>query len=157
MEPADLDAIAAIAERIHPALPERKEVLAEKRHLFAAGCFALIEAGAVVGYGMSHPWRHDSIPPLDTLLGTLPADADCLFVHDVVVLPQARGRGAAGALVDRLVALARARKLACLTLVSVYGTDPLWARYGFAVVEDPSLAAKLASYGGTARIMRRAV
>jgi GNAT superfamily N-acetyltransferase len=157
MEPGDLDVIAAIAERIHPRLPERPEVLAEKQQLFTEGCFALIQAGAIAGYGLSHPWRCNSIPPLDALLGTLPAHPDCLFVHDAVVLPDARGRGAAGALVNRLVALACARKLACLTLISVYGTHPLWARYGFDVAQDPSLAAKLASYGDTACVMRRAV
>jgi ribosomal protein S18 acetylase RimI-like enzyme len=156
-EPADLDAIAAIGNRIHAGLPERPAVFAEKLRLFPEGCFSLIQTGEIVGYGISHPWLLDSIPPLDAFLGELPASPDCLFVHDVAVLPRARGRGAAGALVDMLVALAQQRALAALALVSVYDTHALWARYGFAAVEDSSLAAKLASYGDTARTMRRAI
>jgi GNAT superfamily N-acetyltransferase len=155
-EPADLDAIAAIGNHVHAGLPERPEVFAEKLHLFPDGCFSLVQRTEIVGYGISHPWRRDGIPPLDTLLGALPAAPDCLFVHDVVVLPQARGRGAAGALIDRLAQLARQRKIAVLALVAVHDTAPLWARHGFTVVQDASLAAKLRSYGERACYMRRA-
>jgi GNAT superfamily N-acetyltransferase len=156
-EAADLDAIVAIGNRIHAGLLERPEVFAEKLRLFPQGCFSLAMRGAIVGYGISHPWQRNGIPPLDTLLGALPAAPDCLFVHDVVVLPQARGRGAAGALINRLVALARQRKLAVLALVAVHDTQALWARHGFAVVEDAGLTGKLRSYGERARTMRRAV
>ena len=153
--PADLDAIAAIANQVHVALRERNDVLAEKLRLYPAGCFSLIQAGAVVGYALSHPWPLNSIPALDTFLGAIPAASDGLFVHDVVVLPQARGRGAAAALIGRLADLARRQGLAALALVSVYDTQALWARCGFAVVDDARFAAKLASYGDTARTMRR--
>jgi len=35
----DIDAITQLAEVIHPAFPERPEVLAEKLALFPSGCF----------------------------------------------------------------------------------------------------------------------
>jgi len=35
----DIDAITQLAEVIHPAFPERPEVLAEKPALFPSGCF----------------------------------------------------------------------------------------------------------------------
>ncbi len=40
-----------------------------------------------------------------------------------------------------------------MALVSVYGTDVLWGRYGFSVVKDTKLSKKLTSYGETAKYM----
>jgi GNAT superfamily N-acetyltransferase len=151
----DLDAISAIGNRIHAALPERPEVFAEKVQLFPEGCFSLARNATIVGYGFSHPWGLNSVPPLDAFLGKLPAASHCLFVHDVVVLPSARGRDAAGELMSILAGVARQRGLAFLALVSVYGTHPLWARHGFEVVADANLARELASYGSMAQYMRR--
>ena len=154
---ADVDAICAIGNRVHAALPERPEVFAEKVELFPEGCFSLARDAAIVGYGLSHPWVRDSLPPLDTLLGKLPGASDCLFVHDVVVLPSARGREAVGALMRILSGLARRHGLAFMALVAVHETHPLWARHGFDVVADPLLADKLTSYGSGAQYMRRHV
>ena len=152
---ADLPAIARIAAQIHPALPERAEIFAEKLALFPEGCFVLMRRGAPVGYGVSHPWRGHGIPPLDTFLTALPSAAECLFLHDVAILPEARGHGA-GRFVEIVAAVAHARKLAALALVAVYGTQPLWSRLGFAVVPDPALAPKLEPYGeGAAYMVRR--
>jgi GNAT superfamily N-acetyltransferase len=150
---ADLETINRIADEIHVDLPERPEVFAEKFNLFPEGCFVLTQNDAVVGYGVSHPWRLRSIPPLDMFLGMLPPSPECLFIHDVVVLSQARGRGAAGTLVNVIAGLARQRGIPYLALVSVYNTDPLWARFGFQAVTDPALDAKLETYGATARYM----
>jgi GNAT superfamily N-acetyltransferase len=150
---ADLEIIQKIGDEIHINLPERPEVFAEKFNLFPEGCFVLTQNDAVVGYGFSHPWLLRSIPPLDTFLGRLPPSPECLFIHDVVVLSQARGHGAAGVLVSLIARLARQRGIPYLALVSVYNTDPLWARFGFEVVTDPALNAKLETYGDTARYM----
>lgn len=150
---ADLDAIDSIAATIHPELPERPAVFAEKLRLFPQGCLALVQNGVVVGYGFAHPWKLDTIPPLDTFLRALPEQADCMFIHDVAVLPAARGHDAAGAFIDRIVAVARQNGIPTLALVSVYDTGTLWARYGFQVRSDASLEEKLRSYGATARSM----
>jgi N-acetylglutamate synthase-like GNAT family acetyltransferase len=88
-------------------------------------------------------------------MGALPASPTCLYIHDVVVLEAARGQGAAGVLIDVFEAVARQHELASLALVSVYGTDVFWERYGFQAASDPELAEKLKSYGETARYMRR--
>ena len=152
---ADLKIINRIADEIHVNLPEQTEVLAEKFNLYPEGCFVLIHNGDVVGYGFSHPWLLYSIPALDRFLGGLPPSPECLFVHDVVVLPQGRGHGAAGVLVELIANLARQRRIALLALVSVYNTHPLWARCGFEIVSDPTLNDKLKSYGDTARYMVR--
>jgi GNAT superfamily N-acetyltransferase len=152
---SDLLDIQRIGDQIHPNLHERPEVFAERLQLFPEGCFALVRNQRVVGYGLSHPWFLNSIPPLDQLLGRIPQSPECLLIHDVAVLPHARGHGAAGILIGLTAKLARERGIPCLALVSVYDTRPLWTRLGFEVTSDGYLTDKLKSYGQTARYMIR--
>ncbi|MDQ8731366.1 GNAT family N-acetyltransferase [Bradyrhizobium daqingense] len=152
---SDLAAISAIAARIHPGLFERTDVLAEKMRLCPDGCRVLAADEAIVGYGLAHPWKQHRIPPLDGFLTGLPHDADCLYVHDVAVLPDARG-GVARAYIAMIEQLARASGITALALVSVYATQPLWQRLGFRpVAADAELRTKLASYGEGATYMLR--
>ena len=157
MTDLDLPAVQRLADAAHPDLPERPEILCEKLHRFPEGCRVLAPAGAVTGYGFAHPWMLDSIPPLDTPLGALPDRPTCLYLHDIVVAPEARGSGAAAAYVSLLLGLARTRRLAWLALVSVHDTWPMWQRRGFRVVERPGLVAVLQDYGPSARYMVRSV
>src|SRR6478736_3821857 len=127
---ADLDAVERIGNEIHVNLQERPEVFANKLALFPQGCFVLARNGTVSGYGIAHPWA-----------------PTCLYIHDVVVLPAARGQGAVGVLVDLYEAVARQQALASLALVSVYGTYVLWERFGFQATSELGLTDKLKSYG----------
>ncbi|RXH39063.1 GNAT family N-acetyltransferase [Bradyrhizobium zhanjiangense] len=152
---ADLAAIGAIAALIHPDLSERPDVFAEKMRLCPDGCRVLAADEGIVGYGLAHPWKQHQIPPLDGFLASLPDDADCLYVHDVAVLPDARG-GVARAYIATIEQLARSMGIAALALVSVYATRPLWERFGFRpVTMDAELRAKLAYYGEGATYMLR--
>lgn len=149
----DLLTIDCIADQIHTGLPERPEVFAEKQRLFPIGCQALQVGDLVVGYGISHPWMLFDIPPLDAFLKMLPANSDCLYIHDVAVLPKYRGSGAAGAYVKAVEREAYRLGIAALALVSVYDTHPMWAKHGFRTIEAIDLCAKLRSYGPTAKYM----
>ncbi|MBR1211578.1 GNAT family N-acetyltransferase [Bradyrhizobium sp. JYMT SZCCT0180] len=151
----DIDAVTRLAEIIHPTLPERPDVFAEKLALFASGCYVLVRHEEVIGYGLSHPWNLNSIPPLDSFLKGIPGDADCLYVHDVAVLPEVRGYGSAERYVDLMVECACKIDVDFLGLVSVYSTQRLWARYGFEVANGSELDMKLRSYGPTAKYMIR--
>lgn len=152
---ADLPAISAIGARIHPDLAERREVFAEKMRLYPDGCRVLAAGNEIAGYGLAHPWMQQHIPQLDSFLERLPDAADCIYLHDVAVLPDFRG-GAARAYVATIEELARSSGIATLALVSVYATRPLWERLGFrAVMKNPELSVKLASYGVSATYMLR--
>ncbi|MBM3479819.1 MAG: GNAT family N-acetyltransferase [Alphaproteobacteria bacterium] len=59
------------------------------------------------------------------------------------------------AALQELAALAAREALPILALVAIPGTRAFWHGQGFAVVERPALAAKLASYGTGARFMER--
>jgi ribosomal protein S18 acetylase RimI-like enzyme len=152
MAEGDLPAVAALEVLCHAPLPPEGEALfAERLALFPQGCLAVGDGAGLAGYAVAHPARRGEPPHLGETLGALPAGADCLHLHDLALHPRARGRGLVGAVVTRLVALARAEGLARLSLVAVHGTAPLWARQGFAPAE-----AALHGYGGEAVYMLRA-
>ncbi|MCW2283302.1 ribosomal protein S18 acetylase RimI-like enzyme [Rhodoblastus acidophilus] len=153
MAESDLQKVNEIATEIHTSLPERPEVFAEKFRLFPKGCLILDSDGGAVGYAISHPWLLNSVPPLDAFLNALPEPAHCLYLHDAAIRPSGRGQSAAKHLAAQLRTIATQENLENLALISVYGTDSLWSRFGFSTVHEPSLAAKLASYGPTAKYM----
>jgi ribosomal protein S18 acetylase RimI-like enzyme len=158
LAPADLDALMAVAAVVHPTFPERRETFADKLALAPDCNFALQgEGGGVAGYAVALPWRTGEVVALDTTYGALPAPCDVLYIHDIALLPAARGRALAGEAVTLLVAAARRRALAQLALTAVYGAEAVWARHGFREVSNPHLQAKLAFYGDGARYMVRMI
>lgn len=149
----DLPEIARVSAIVHPGLKERPEVLAEKFHLFPTGCFSLEFEGALAGYAISHPWRSLDIPPLDRYLHSLPSEPACLYLHDVAILPAARGHRSTERLMALLQTVAGEEGLSSIALTQVYGTVGFWARQGFHDVSEPGMARQLASYGDDARYM----
>lgn len=151
---ADLNGIQQIANAIHSELPESPEFFAEKLSLFPEGCFVLAMNEALLGYGLSHPWLLNSIPKLNGFLLRLPSPADCILIHDVAVLQQARGQRASSILIRLIEGLAKKRDISYLALISVYNSHPHWARFGFETASN-NTADMLKSYGPTARYMVR--
>jgi ribosomal protein S18 acetylase RimI-like enzyme len=150
MTEADLPVVVALADRLHPHHPEQPAVFAERLALAPAGCRVLAAGGALLGYAVSHPWTGAGPPPLDTLLGALPARPAAWHVHDIALAPAARGAGHAGAV---LRALLTDSPLPRATLVALPGTGAFWARQGFR--DAAADAAALASYGEGVRFMAR--
>jgi GNAT superfamily N-acetyltransferase len=148
-----LEAIDRIAKEIHPSLPEGREVYEEKLRLFPDGCFILRFGESICGYCVSFPWTINSAPELGRVVSALPESPSCIYIHDVAVLEQARGHGAAGELIEQLTRLAKKLGIDVLSLVSVYGTYPFWYRFGFEIVPGEPLGDKLAGYGNSARYM----
>ncbi|WP_348384902.1 GNAT family N-acetyltransferase, partial [Streptococcus pneumoniae] len=77
--------------------------------LYPAGCFMLEIGGRPAGYVLSHPWLFGQLPALNALLGHLPGAPSTYYIHDIALLPEARGSGAASAIVATLVAHATAQ------------------------------------------------
>jgi len=152
----DIDEVDRIAQLVHPGLPEAREVLAEKLKLHPEGCFILSNPidGATLGYLISHPWMAGDAPKLDTLIGELPPP-DVYYIHDIALLPAARGLRA-GETAARLIE-AHARKLGInrMALVSVNNSTGFWVNQGFRISTAPHWAEKLSSYGADAVYMTR--
>jgi GNAT superfamily N-acetyltransferase len=152
----DLPEVLAVAAVVHPDFPEQEAVFAERLRLFPAGCRVLADLDdRTRGYLVSHPW-HAAMPvPLDTLLQQIPRDAATLYVHDLALLPAARGSGAAGTAVGEIVETTRQLGLAHASLVAVNRSAPFWQRHGFQALRAPAFA-QLRSYGNDAVFMVRA-
>jgi ribosomal protein S18 acetylase RimI-like enzyme len=149
----DLDAVFAIANRVHPGFFEDAAVLAEKHELYRNGCYLLEVGEKPAGYVLSHPWTLGSIPALNTVLGSLPPKADTFYIHDLALLPLTRGLGSARQIVAALTKHAAAMGFPTMSLVAVNGSGPFWEKQGFAVEEQPDLTEKLAAYEAGARYM----
>ncbi|MGF9763970.1 GNAT family N-acetyltransferase [Microvirga sp. 0TCS3.31] len=157
MTPQDLTQVEALADAIHVSHPEDPEVLAERQRLYPQGCFMLIEDKRAIGYALTHPWRFAEPPPLNRLLGAIPAQATTYYIHDIALVPEARGKGYAAQITDRLVSHAREARFDNLSLVAVNKSQVFWEKAGFRVIAVPDLRPKLASYGPDAALMLRNV
>lgn len=153
MTSGDLDGVVAVARIAFPDHPEGRACFEERLTLAPASCFVLEGAGRVAGYLIAYPWPQGAIPPLDTLLGTLPESCDAWYLHDLALRPEARGGGNARAGLALLVAQVDAP----IALVSVNDSAAFWRSQGFEVRDSAALQAKLSSYGPQARYMVRSV
>ncbi|KAI1842882.1 hypothetical protein JX266_010900 [Neoarthrinium moseri] len=151
---SDLKDVMRVASDVHPGLPERECVFAERIQLFPEGCLALVNSAEICGYAISHPIRHNQPPALNSILGEIAPDADSYYIHDLAILDKFRGAGYASACIAKLLVVAECYP--ATYLVSVYGTGPFWRRFGFASVSrDSTLSEKLRQYGDDATYLRR--
>jgi GNAT superfamily N-acetyltransferase len=155
MAVGDLAAVEAIAAIVHPGFFERPEIFAERLRLYPQGARLLTHGPTALGYVLSHPWRDEAIPALDSLLRELPAGAKNYYLHDLALLPEARGTGAAGRLVADLIAHATTAGFSRMSLVAVNGSQAFWRRHGFSALDVPDLRQKLSSYEADAAFMVR--
>lgn len=157
MTEGDLDRVCQIAAVGFPDHFEDRDCFENRLTLAPDGCFVLQTPDGLEGYLVAYPWRIDAAPPLNTPIAAIPADADVVYLHDLVLTPAVRGQGQSKPAVAAVVDLARAQGLSTLTLVAVNDAAAFWRGHGFEVRETPEMAAKLASYGSDARYMTRGI
>lgn len=149
-----IDGLLRVADEVHPDLPEGGYVFTERVKLFPEGCLVLVDNDEVIGYAISHPIREHQPPELDSVLGEIPADANQYYIHDIAILPKFRGKGHAAECINKLLVVANRYPTSCL--ISVYGTAPFWARFGFKPEPvDDILKEKLKNYGDDATYLSR--
>ncbi|ACA18514.1 GCN5-related N-acetyltransferase [Methylobacterium sp. 4-46] len=145
---ADVPAVAALAAEVYPSqLWEDIDALAARRQI-GTGLVLVAPPGArVYGYLLAHPWDL-SAPPLTAELDA-PPQPETLWLHDLALVPEARGRGLADVAIRRFLAWA-----ALFRSGSLVALDPVaarfWGRRGFRPVLDCS-----ATYVPGAVLMRR--
>ncbi|EMD92979.1 hypothetical protein COCC4DRAFT_139693 [Bipolaris maydis ATCC 48331] len=158
LSPTNLPNLSRIAATIHPGLAERDTVFSERITLFPAGCLGLFDekSNTLYGYLISHPIRHQEPPELDSLLGEIAPDADQYYIHDLAILPGARGSGLAQKGVEKVLSTV-AQVYKTSSLVSVYGTTSFWGKFGFEKpdVVSAKLSEKLLGYGDGAVYLER--
>jgi len=155
MTPQDLDRVQFLADRIHPDHPEGMHVFSERLRLYPQGCHVLAAKVRLIGYAIAHPWRLGEPPPLNSRLGAIPPEPSTCYIHDVALLPEARGKGCASEIVDNLADHAREAGLGNLSLVAVNRSWMFWEKLGFCAAALPGLEEKLRSYGPDSMLMLR--
>lgn len=155
--PADTAEIARLSKAHLGPYAEGEEVFAERIRLAPEGCFVLASQHETVGYFFSHPWIRLKPPALHQMLGEIPTDADCWYVHDVAVDPAARGGGIVAAICEHALGLARDKGYEVAMLVAVSGAGVYWNRLGFVDATTDALRRKLKDYGDDAVYMERSL
>jgi len=155
MEQADMAAVTAVSDAVHGDYTEPLDVYAERQNLFPEGCFVFDRGQGVEGYLIVHPWRHGGPPPLGELMGALPEGADSLYLHDLALMPSARGTGAGAQGAAMALHVAAAHGWRDVYLLAVNGAETFWTSRGYAPVADAALMAQVRDTYGDVVYMHR--
>ncbi len=156
MHARDIAGVMAVAEQVHPDFFEEEAVFRDRLRLYPAGCFVYARDNGILGYGVSHPWRLDTVPALNSVLEKLPEDSSTYYIHDIALLPAVRSGGVASRVIELMAAQAEADGFLTMALVAVNNSWGFWEKKGFVTRDLPALAEKLKSYSDDAFYMVRA-
>ena len=124
----DIPCVYNIAKDIWTTHKESQLIYENKFCSFPEGCYVYDDNG-IKGYIISHPYNISSPPKINTLLTQV--EVNCLFIHDIVIVTEYRGRGIGNEIINKL--------LDNNPIVSLVACDDnakqFWIGYGFEVVE----------------------
>lgn len=128
----DLPGILDVQRAAYRAeLLENGDTFVRIMKLFPRGCLGAFENQQHLAYVFSHPWRSDAVVPLDDPRTTIPADVDCLYIHDLAVKKSSHHRGLATQLLLSLFKIAEELGFSRFGLVAVQESEQFWKRWGF--------------------------
>ena len=149
----DLDPVFDLQCRAHtPDYHESRTALASRFERGRKCCFVAEQGQCAVAYLLAHPWGGPP-PVLHHMLPRL-AQPDHLFLHDLAVLPEVRGVGAAAALIAALEKQGRREGFREIRLVALVNAVSFWQRRGWKPLPGVVLDR---SYGVGARVKTRAI
>ncbi len=117
-------------EAYHALDPESEVVLRSKVQLGPETCLVACQAERVIGYCLAHPWLANEPASLYQIYRQ-PKAEEGLYLHDMVVSPQAQGQGVAVRFLQHLARHARTHNFNRISLVAVQGADRYWLRHQF--------------------------
>ena len=152
---ADLAQVTRIQEECYrDELIESADSFAAKISARPSFCFIAEQHGVAQAYVVALPWIFGKTLELDSASYVAPANADCIYIHDVAVCPAARSSGVAGLLLDTVLDAAGKSNFNQVCLVAVQGAMLYWQRHGFEIaVLGEEAQQKLIRYGDGARYM----
>lgn len=148
------------AEAFTPDLRETPEVFANRIARFGEYFRVAYQNGRMVGYVVAFPWKFGDAPVNNQKFPEDLPEPDCFFIHDIALLPDARGGGVARALLEDAYQTAHKLGFDAASLVAVGQSGTYWDRVGFvpnARVSDAKQAYILDIYGPGARLMARPI
>ncbi len=153
MQREDVQAMLRIQAQCYPpSMNESAQVLTARHARCGDTAWVAVDAdGEVSAYLVAYRSRRGKVSCLGDAFAHEP-QADVLYLHDLAIATEWRGRGLARTLVDHARQQAQAQGLGGLALVSVNDTVLFWRQQGFEPVVDlnESALAALATYDGPA-------
>lgn len=141
----DIPGVLGVQRSAYPdPLIESSSSFSRKLEVWPAGARGAFDGREMVGYLFCHPWTVGEIAPLDDRELVLPEPPSCLYVHDLAVRADRKGRGIGGLLAAEVPRLAGLHSLDACALVAVQGAHTFWERQGF-------IATREIKYGSGAR------
>ncbi|MBM9888072.1 MULTISPECIES: GNAT family N-acetyltransferase [Deefgea] len=148
----DIQAILEIQAACYPADFIESAATLQRKQALAPKCSWLIEIeGQTLGYLFCHPWHGNTPPALGQKLAELPAHADRFYIHDLAILPTARGQQLADRLIQHALEWAKQSQFSQAMLVAVLGADSFWRKHQFTT----QAAVEFSGYGDKAVCMSR--
>jgi ribosomal protein S18 acetylase RimI-like enzyme len=108
--------------------------------------------GKVLAYLLAHPWANEAPPKLNEEIPV--TYSSVLFIHDLALALEGRGKYIGQKLVLNLISHAKAHRFVKIVLVSVQGTTGFWAKFGFINMPSEDICS---SYGESAQLMELAL
>lgn len=105
-------------------------VLKSKWQLSPNTCLVAEVEGQITGYCLAHPW-HNQPPSLHQDISNDTMPTDTLYLHDMAILPSARGTGLATIILNELKHHALQLGLKSISLVAIQGAHTYWEKQGF--------------------------
>lgn len=158
MEHDDIDSVLSIQSSVyHDILLESSDFYFNRLSLAPEYCWVAENQRDIVGYLISYPWTPSLPPELDLPLTQLPDGANCWFIHDCAVSPQAQGLGISAELLDIAGQQAVTQGLTHASLVSLSTATEYWYYQGYKpfMANHPDLENSLADYGDGACYMAK--
>lgn len=159
MQPDDLSQVMTIQKQCYVSLgAESLACYQAKLAASANTCFVAEKANKVIAYLIALPWDSTVPPAFNELDCQLPAQPNCLYLHDLAVSPDARKEKVGQILVEQFFSLANTLQLHKMCLIAVDGAHTYWQRFGFEQQTRNAYGAiKLTGYGEQAQFMQKAI
>ncbi|MEH6544441.1 MAG: GNAT family N-acetyltransferase [Porticoccaceae bacterium] len=129
--------------------PEDVDILKSKWLSSPKTCAVYLENNNVISaYLLAHPWPSEIPPKLHEISPV--TDSVNLYLHDLALAHEARGKGIAKKLVENLIDTAKIQGFKKILLVAVQNSSAFWDKFGFLHIPNAVICP---SYGHSAKLM----
>ena len=129
--------------------PEDVDILKSKWLSSPKTCAVYLETNNVISaYLLAHPWPSE-IPPKLHEISPVTGSVN-LYLHDLALAHEARGKGIAKKLVENLIDTAKIQGFKKILLVAVQNSSAFWDKFGFLHIPNAVICP---SYGHSAKLM----
>lgn len=157
MTPAHIEEAVRVQAQAFPEdLRESPEVFEDRMARYGQYFRVAFMGDRMVGYMISFPWKLGDAPVNNEKFPAELPEADCFYIHDIAILPDARGAGISRALLQDAYETAHALGYDAVSLVAVGQSGSFWDKAGYVpyTLVGPRKLGKIVDvYGPGARLM----